>query len=80
MLDEAGVLGEADDDSDLLAVDDATIDETVQEFRSFLDDVDPAQFALEDPADADDTGEQTDPSGTVDTDSDDQPDPPVTGG
>jgi bifunctional DNase/RNase len=43
VLDEAGTLP-ADEGGDAI-LDDATIDQTVDEFRAFLDDIDPSQFA-----------------------------------
>lgn len=47
VLDEAGTLPLADDDAadDVLALDEATIEAEVDEFRRFLDEIDPAQFA-----------------------------------
>ncbi len=43
VLDEAGTLPAAEGDEAVM--DDATIDQTVDEFRAFLDDIDPSQFA-----------------------------------
>ena len=45
VLDEAGTLPAPDDED---ALDTEAIDEAVEEFRSFLDDVDPSQFAPDD--------------------------------
>ncbi|HUW01017.1 MAG TPA: bifunctional nuclease family protein [Acidimicrobiales bacterium] len=47
VLDEAGSLPEPGDDESEPVIDEAQIDEAVEEFRSFLDDIDPAQFAAE---------------------------------
>lgn len=43
VLDEAGTLPHVDDVAEVL--DEATIDEAVDEFRSFLDEIDPSHFA-----------------------------------
>jgi bifunctional DNase/RNase len=43
VLDEAGTLPPVEDDA--AALDEATIDEAVDEFRSFLDEIDPSHFA-----------------------------------
>jgi bifunctional DNase/RNase len=43
VLDEAGSVPV--EDGDATALDEATIDRTVDEFRAFLDDIDPSQFA-----------------------------------
>ena len=45
VLDEAGTLPAPDDED---ALDTEAIDEAVEEFRTFLDDVDPSQFAPDD--------------------------------
>jgi bifunctional DNase/RNase len=49
VLDEAGSVPVEEDDQPVL--DEGEIDDAVDEFRSFLDDVDPAQFSLEDGGD-----------------------------
>jgi bifunctional DNase/RNase len=43
VLDEAGTLPPTEGDEAVM--DDASIDQTVEEFRAFLDDIDPSQFA-----------------------------------
>lgn len=77
VLDRAGTVLEPIDDggSDI----DVDIDDTVDDFRAFLDTVDPSHFALE-PGEDDDPGERPGPSDTVDGETDEQPDPPDTGG
>lgn len=66
VLDEAGTL--PPDDIDEEPLDEDTIDEAVDEFRSFLDTIDPSQFA----EDADRDGSES-PGPAEDGDEDDQP-------
>ena len=56
VLDEVGTLPAEGENAETL--DEAAIDEVVQQFRSFLDDVDPAHFAEDE---AHDSGESDDP-------------------
>ncbi len=57
VLDEAGTLPIVDENS----IDEETIDETVEEFRSFLDEVDPSAFAPDDVEAVEDVDDEPSP-------------------